>query len=1199
MKLSRKRRVGSATATYLGLSLLALVSAALPAVAATVDHTVVLKEQDLTFGRYHGFDVVTLAGCEISGDVGKPQLPVLPLTIALPDGARPTGLEIVSADSKELIRQFEPLPAQLPRILPAPGLAPRPWRFVGPDPDVYHGAGPYPRKVAEIVSSGRIAGGTAVGVLVHPVQYLPESGRLRFFSRIHFRIHYEAPPSAFAGPRSRPLEKVAQAVVANPSALGPTRREERQEESRLDPGTFEYVLITDPGYVDSFAPLVKWKTRKGVPATTVTVDWIDATYPGIDTQERVRNFILDARETWGAVWFLLGGDTQVLPARRAYAMTCGAGSHPDEDAIACDLYFADLDGTWDADADGVYGELADGVDLYPDVFVGRLPVRTNAQVQTFVSKLLAYEKGTEPTDHLLDMLMAAEVLWEDPFTDSSVGLNMIDREYVPPRYDPIKKLYETLGNESVASVLAALNQGESFFFHNGHAWWTVMGCGDGYMTRSDVDGLTNGLRAPIVYSIGCWPAAFDLSEDCIAEHFLRNPDGGALAFIGNSRYGWGAPGNPGYGYSDRFMQRFCSAVFTEGMVHLGSALAAAKAYYVPFSRSENVYRWHQYEINLLGDPEMPVRTDVPYALSVSHPDTIVAGASTVDVTVWSARGPVQDALVCLANGDDLYVRGWTGSDGTLSLDVQTAVPESVNITVTAANAAPYESRIAVDTAGPYLRVSGYAIDDSSGGNGDGLVGPGETVELTVTLENVGSDDAGNVSVTLSTSDSLATVRVSDASYGPIAAGEAAVPASPYVVEFDETSKNGHVVPFDLVVTAGTGRATWARAFTITVAEPILTAASYAVDDGPTGDGVPDPGEDVRIMIELENGGLAEALAPSATLTSGDGWVTVTEGVASLADVPAGQSRRVVFEMMVDAGCPSPRFVELYVGTLTTDGVAATDTLVVTLGSAGLADDFEDGATDWSHGGAGDLWALAGHRAHSGVASWYCGSTVTWQYSDDMNCHLDSPPVVIGANATLSFWCWYEVPVYHEDGLYIEVVKAGVPVDTLDFIGSGGALGQLGSIGNDWLEYRYDLNAEAGDTVQIRFRFTSDSSEVEEGFYIDDVTVSVSPRPSEAGTPGAPPVIEDPAVLHQNRPNPFSPETTIGFSLRAGGHVVLAVYNVQGRLIRTLLDEPLGPGNYSVAWDGKDELGGDVAAGVYLYRLSCGDVEQTRKMILVR
>jgi len=113
--------------------------------------------------------------------------------------------------------------------------------------------------------------------------------------------------------------------------------------------------------------------------------------------------------------------------------------------------------------------------------------------------------------------------------------------------------------------------------------------------------------------------AFDLAQDCIAERFIRNPHGGAVAFIGNSRYGWASPGNPGYGYSERFMQSFYEKLFVDGIRNAGAALAAAKAAFVPLAQEPNVYRWHEYELNLLGDPEMPVWTNEPAVLTVLHP----------------------------------------------------------------------------------------------------------------------------------------------------------------------------------------------------------------------------------------------------------------------------------------------------------------------------------------------------------------------------------------------------------------------------------------------------------------------------------------------------------------------------------------------------------------------------------------------------
>jgi len=61
----------------------------------------------------------------------------------------------------------------------------------------------------------------------------------------------------------------------------------------------------------------------------------------------------------------------------------------------------------------------------------------------------------------------------------------------------------------------------------------------------------------------------------------------------------GFAGQPGFGYSDKFDNHFWHAVTSDGIYRIGDALARGKAYYVPFSRDQNVYRWHQYDVNLM------------------------------------------------------------------------------------------------------------------------------------------------------------------------------------------------------------------------------------------------------------------------------------------------------------------------------------------------------------------------------------------------------------------------------------------------------------------------------------------------------------------------------------------------------------------------------------------------------------------------
>lgn len=87
------------------------------------------------------------------------------------------------------------------------------------------------------------------------------------------------------------------------------------------------------------------------------------------------------------------------------------------------------------------------------------------------------------------------------------------------------------------------------------------------------------------------------------------------------------------------------------------------------------------------------------------------------------------------------------------------------------------------------------------------------------------------------------------------------------------------------------------------------------------------------------------------------------------------------------------------------------------------------------------------------------------------------------------------------------------------------------------------------------------------------------------------------VLHQNYPNPFNPTTTISFELTEAAHVSLIVYNIVGQALRRLREGELSAGVHYMTWDGRDESGNSLAAGVYLYRLHAGAATVTRRMLL--
>jgi hypothetical protein len=95
-------------------------------------------------------------------------------------------------------------------------------------------------------------------------------------------------------------------------------------------------------------------------------------------------------------------------------------------------------------------------------------------------------------------------------------------------------------------------------------------------------------------------------------------------------------------------------------------------------------------------------------------------------------------------------------------------------------------------------------------------------------------------------------------------------------------------------------------------------------------------------------------------------------------------------------------------------------------------------------------------------------------------------------------------------------------------------------------------------------------------------------------------------LGQNYPNPFNPTTTIPFRVNGSqsmvhsfDHSTLIIYNVLGQKIRLLFDESLKPGTYQTTWEGKNDAGEKVPSGVYFYRLTNGNVSETRKMVLMR
>lgn len=142
----------------------------------------------------------------------------------------------------------------------------------------------------------------------------------------------------------------------------------------------------------------------------------------------------------------------------------------------------------------------------------------------------------------------------------------------------------------------------------------------------------------------------------------------------------------------------------------------------------------------------------------------------------------------------------------------------------------------------------------------------------------------------------------------------------------------------------------------------------------------------------------------------------------------------------------------------------------------------------------------------------------------------------------------------------------------------------------------------GDIVRLTFRVLQEFSEnarfeIAEGLVFDPQQLS-----NPAVVAGVLDVQTTPTefALLQNFPNPFNPETTIGYELAESADVTLQIYNVVGQVVRTLIAaESQAAGRYQIRWDGMDDRGVSVSSGIYFYRISAGEFQTVRKLMLLK
>jgi len=839
---------------------------------------------------------------------GRPDLPLVGERVELPPLQRLAAVEIVELETASLAHGVRLPSTELMR----PGLD-RIER-TAPDPAIFGRSDFVPEQLVQAGAQGFERGRGVAYVVVAPVRWNPATGELERIERVRVRLVLE--PTS-----ERPLERervvpdwedvgVGAAApgsrTAQPTALiGGARRAGPFKATQLPSllgSPVAYVIVTNDAMASAFQQLADWKTQSGVPAVVRTISFIKQQYPsGADDAERVRLFIRDAYSRWGTKWVLLGGDTDVIPTRLAYTAYYG-GEH-----IATDMYFSCLDGNWNADGDDLYGEgfvsypsnPGDSVDLLPEVYVGRAPASTLAEAQRLVNKALKYEK--QPVaDYMNNLLFLAEVLfpqnWQPGQETEFDGAEIIDYDVLPimdsAPANRCVRLYENYTDarwrpgsllETKQTVIDSLNQGYyNVAVHVGHGYHDVMHVADNSLTISDVMSLTNGDRLINLYAINCSSAAIDFP--CIAEAFMKAPNGGTATVVGSTRYDFPAFGR-------QYQSEYFELLYQLNVNAVGELQARQKLPFVGLSGRDNAHRWTQMTLVLLGDPELRIYTAAPRTLSVTHSATMPVSDSTLAVNVAVGGVPLDSARVTIHRANHEFASALTDAEGNATLEVRPDTLGVMTLTVTGFDCRPYQASITVVIGGaPALAQRGVRIgDDGTGGtsgNGNGIWDAGETVALYPLLRNNGGASATSLSGTLRTTDALVTILQPVASFGTIAAGDSASPSTGLLVSMPFTADDQREVPFELRLADGEGRA-FVERFQLTVRAPELRHYAHGVSDD-NANGRPDVGETVSYYIKLRNLGTGVAQSVTARLRNTDGLATVTDSTASWGDIQPGQ-----------------------------------------------------------------------------------------------------------------------------------------------------------------------------------------------------------------------------------------------------------------------------------------------------------------------
>lgn len=763
----------------------------------------------------------------LDNEPGFPLIPRKVSTFLLPAATQIDSIIILESKWDTLPGRYYLYPSQIELLSDT--------SFTPPELNLYSSIKPFPSEPVVVTRQGSAMGYSVVSISEYPIRYIPADSTVLVLTSISLNV--QTGPSVFeqiapnretewsANLRNRAIAS----LVTNHEDISfynfpiPVSYNNRTlalnitQSPSLQGDCVDMVILTNAELAPFFQQVADYRTQQGIITVVRTIQWIDQFYNGCDTQERMRNFIIDAHQNWGIQAVLLGGDDGVVPIRECNGWNYIPGPFPSY-LLPSDDYYADIDGNWSYDGSNWRSESSQS---YLDLCVGRWPVNSAEDVNLMFTKLKVYEQPEMfPED------FARKILLIGSNNPAGSGANdMIELEIqlktssaIPIHLDLPTTLYFPHylqgGDLSRITALEEFNQGYNLIIHADHSEIHKLAtAGNGtlgqYLWDSDFSTITNENKPSILWTLGCDTGHFD-GAYCYSEAGLLTSENSALiAVMSNSRGGLHSQKVTAYAFIDAlYNTNWITNQNTSAPLHwplsfLGEAYRCSK----------NVTNLSFIHLNLLGSPLMYVWRNDPVQLSISVPPLLLQEGVSEDITltVHENENPIENVSVCLWKKDELFSILETDSQGMVTFSDVCAIQGDDDIVITAVKRRVHTNMVETTTIDylpaqvfldvlpadiPIVSLQDFTVDP----NGDGSANPGEIVEINLLALNSGGVAASDISVEMtivSGHEHINSVLVDQTNFPFINPGETDYSLNPLVVEINKNTPNYSTIEFNI------------------------------------------------------------------------------------------------------------------------------------------------------------------------------------------------------------------------------------------------------------------------------------------------------------------------------------------------------------------------------------------------------------------